>query len=76
MTHTPIAPGLRLQTSGYGYPFEVYHSRAFGKDMPPYWVRIKAGMMPGYFSVLAMFPEVKTGTTVILDLVSALSDHW
>ena len=67
---------MRLQTSGYGYPFEVYHSRAFGKDMPPYWVRIKAGMMPGYFSVLAMFPEVKTGTTVILDLVSALSDHW
>ncbi|ELR11328.1 beta-lactamase [Acanthamoeba castellanii str. Neff] len=39
------------QTSGYGYPFEVYHSRAFGKDMPPYWVRIKAGMMPGYFSL-------------------------
>ncbi|ELR16649.1 betalactamase [Acanthamoeba castellanii str. Neff] len=48
------------QTSGYGFPFEVYHSRAFGKDMPPYWVRIKAGSMPGYVSVLAMFPEIKT----------------
>ena len=49
------------QTSAYGFPFEVYHSRAFGKDMPPYWVRIKAGSMPGYVSVLAMFPEIKTG---------------
>jgi hypothetical protein len=39
----------------------VYHSRVFGKDMPPYWVRIKAGSMPGYFSMLAMFPEIKTG---------------
>jgi hypothetical protein len=29
--------------------------------MPPYWVRIKAGSMPGYFSMLAMFPEIKTG---------------
>jgi hypothetical protein len=30
--------------------------------MPPYWVRVKAGMMPGYMSVVALFPEVKTGT--------------
>ncbi len=61
---------MRLQTSGYGFPFEVCHSRVFGKDMPPYWVRIKAGSMPGYYSVLAMFPEIKTGTTIILDRVS------
>jgi hypothetical protein len=49
------------QATGYAYPFEVYHSRTLGNDMPPYWMRIKAGSMPGYVSVIALLPEVKTG---------------
>jgi len=49
------------QTTAYGYPFEVYHSSAFGQGLPPYWVRVKAGSMPGYFTILVFFPEVKTG---------------
>lgn len=48
------------QTTAYGYPFEVYHSSAFGQGLPPYWVRVKAGSMPGYFTILVFFPEVKT----------------
>ena len=35
-----------------------------GNALPPYWIRMKAGGMPGYISVLALFPEVKTGECV------------
>ena len=52
---------FRFQTTAYGYPFEIYHTSAIGPNVPPYWARVKAGSMPGYFSILMMYPEIKTG---------------
>ena len=56
-SHTP-------QSSGYAYPFEVRHSSYFGPDLPAYWIRLKGGVAPGYFSTIALMPEIKTGTSL------------
>jgi len=48
--------------SAYGYPFEMYHTSALGTGLPDYWLRGKAGTMPGYFSKVIIIPEIKMGT--------------
>jgi hypothetical protein len=40
----------------------MYHTSALGVGLPDYWMRMKAGTMPGYFSKIIMIPEIKMGT--------------
>jgi hypothetical protein len=40
----------------------MYHTSALGTGLPDYWLRGKAGTMPGYFSKVIIVPEIKMGT--------------
>jgi hypothetical protein len=55
-------PHTHFQATGYGFPFEIHHSSAYGENLPDYWLRIKGGMMPGYWTLLTLVPEMKTGS--------------
>lgn len=52
----------RDKVTAYGFPFEIYHSSKYGSNVPPYWVRQKVGSFPGYSGMMAMIPEMKTGS--------------
>jgi len=56
---------MRPQFTGYSYPWEFYHSSIYGDGVPSYWVRQKVGAMPGYTSMITLFPEIKTSTPLI-----------
>jgi len=58
------------QFTGYSYPWEFYHSSIYGDGVPSYWVRQKVGAMPGYTSMITLFPEIKT--TFILQTNGAI----
>ncbi len=52
------------KSSGYGSPFEIYHTNYVKDSLPPYWIKSKAGAWPGYTSAVLMIPEIKLGVIV------------
>lgn len=49
-------------STGYGYPFEMsYTGMTSPSTKSLYWVRTKAGAMPGYMTVVSLVPELKLG---------------
>jgi CubicO group peptidase (beta-lactamase class C family) len=48
-------------SSAYGFPFEVYLSNKILGVPQQYWLRMKAGGMPGYTSLMTLIPELKLG---------------
>jgi hypothetical protein len=63
--------------TAYGYPFEMYHTQALEQaGMPDYWLRAKAGTMPGYFSKILIIPEIKFGRfPFIYVYISVVCNH-
>ncbi len=53
-----------IKSSGYGSPFEIYHTNYVKDSLPPYWIKSKAGAWPGYTSAVLMIPEIKLGVIV------------
>ncbi len=52
------------KSSGYGSPFEIYHTNYLTDNLPPYWIKSKVGAWPGYSAAVLMIPEIKLGVIV------------
>jgi len=56
--------------TGYGTPFEIYHSKMLGLDSS-YWVRSKTGEVPGFSASVVTIPEIKMSIIVMMNNADA-----
>ncbi|KAL6042455.1 Beta-lactamase [Balamuthia mandrillaris] len=45
--------------TGYGFPFEIYHTSLISSQLSSYWLRTKAGAIPGYTSTARRRPFLR-----------------